>query len=177
MPLVALILTTLFLVPTLANAELSLNQQPVAIELKDKNGGRLDGTPWSSQSILEKEKVQVLFYVDPDEKDTNLSFEDELKRKADNEGYEFDSIAVINMAATWKPNWIISSILKGKQKKFPDTLYLKDLKKVLVGKWNLKDDAYNIVIFNKTGQVIFLHSGVLTKEDQNKAFEMIRSNM
>ncbi|MCB0386383.1 MAG: hypothetical protein KDD43_13405, partial [Bdellovibrionales bacterium] len=113
---------TLFtLIPAFASLELS--KPPDIVELKDKEGGRLDGTPWSSTSLAEKGKVQVLFYVDPDEKDANVAFEDELKIKADNEGYVFDSIAVINMAATWKPNWIISSILEGKQKKFPDTLY------------------------------------------------------
>ena len=158
-------------------AQLEVSKIPETIELKEKDGGCLDGSPWSSSSLSEKGKVQVLFYVDPDEKDANTKFEDELKVKADDEGYEFDSVAVINMAATWKPNWIISSILEGKQKKFSDTLYLKDLKKVLVSKWSLKDDAYNVVIFDKSGKVVFLKSGVLSAEEMESAYSTIKENM
>ena len=50
-------------------AEVQMGQVPTTVELKEKLGGRLDGTPWSSDEM--KGKVHVLFYVDPDKKDLN----------------------------------------------------------------------------------------------------------
>ncbi len=58
-----------FIVAQSAWAGLEMGQVPPKVELKDKLGGRLDGTPWSSHEL--KGKVHVIFYVDPDEKDIN----------------------------------------------------------------------------------------------------------
>jgi len=53
-------------------------------------------------------KVYVLFYVDPDEKDTNNEASDALDReKFPSE--KFQTVGIINMAATWLPNFAISS--------------------------------------------------------------------
>ena len=97
--------------------------------LEKELGGRLDGSSWSSAEI--KNKVHVLFYVDPDEKDLNERIADVLQNSKfplDNYG----SIAVINMAATWLPNIALETALKQKQKKYPDTLYVKDFNKLFV---------------------------------------------
>ena len=57
-----------FLINQAAQA-IEIGEIPPKVELKEKLGGRLDGTPWSSEEL--QGKVHVLFYVDPDEKDTN----------------------------------------------------------------------------------------------------------
>jgi predicted transcriptional regulator len=48
---------------------IEIGEIPPKVELKEKLGGRLDGKLWSSEEL--QGKVHVLFYVDPDEKDTN----------------------------------------------------------------------------------------------------------
>ena len=78
-----------------------IGEIPPKVELKEKLGGRLDGKPWSSEEL--QGKVHVLFYVDPDEKDTNNPASEAL----DKEKFppdKFQSIGMINMAATWMPN-------------------------------------------------------------------------
>jgi YtfJ family uncharacterized protein len=162
------------LVPAAAWAGAEVGQVPPKVELKDNLGGRLDGKPWSSDEL--KGKVHVLFYVDPDEKDTNNETSEALdKQKFSAE--KFQSVAIINMAATFMPNFLISSSLKEKQEKYPRTLYLRDYKKALVQQWKLADDSSDIVAFDKSGKVIFRKDGKLTPEEIQKLLTVIKANL
>jgi len=149
-------------------------QIPQPVELKEKAGGRLDGTPWSSEEL--KGRVHVLFYVDPDEKDTNNEASDALDREKFS-SEKFQSVAIINMAATWLPNFAISSSLEEKQKRYPRTIYVRDYKRVLVDAWKIADDSSNVLAFDKSGRLIFRKDGQLTPEDIQKLIKAIRDNL
>lgn len=167
-------LFSLSLITAVAWAGAEPGQVPPKVELKDKLGGRLDGTPWSSEEM--KGKVHVLFYVDPDEKDTNNDTSEALEReKFPSE--KFQSVAVINMAATFMPNFLISSSLKEKQEKYPRTIYVRDYKKVLVKAWVLSDDSSDILAFDKQGKVIFRKDGKLTPEEIQQLLKVIKANL
>jgi predicted transcriptional regulator len=168
-------LTLAALLATLNLYALSVGDVPKNVIIEGDNGGLVKGGPWNSSML--KDKVYVIFYVDPDEKDVNEDFSQALKAKKYRQKGDFGSIAIINMAATWKPNFAIEAILKGKQKDFPKTIYVKDKEKILVKKWGLGDDASNIVIFSKDGTVLFYKSGKMSKEDTQKAFELIEANI
>jgi len=151
-----------------------MGQIPPKVELKGDLGGRLDGKPWSSDEL--KGKVHVLFYVDPDEKDTNEEASEALKKeKFPAEKYQ--SVAIINMAASFMPNFLISSSLKEKQEKYPTTLYLRDYKKVLVQEWKLADDSSDVLAFDKSGKVIFRKDGKLTPDEIQKLIKAIKDNL
>jgi YtfJ family uncharacterized protein len=155
-------------------AELQLGQVPPAVELKEKLGGRLDGTPWSSDEM--RGKVSVLFYVDPDKKDLNNEASEALAaEKFSLEKYQ--SLGIINMAATWLPNFAISSSLEEKQKKYPNTIYVRDYKKVLVKKWNIADDTSDVLAFDKAGKLIFRKDGKLNAEDIAQLIKVIKENL
>lgn len=135
-----------------------LGEKPKSITLDKNEGGRVTGAAWSSDEL--KGKVFVLFYVDPDFSDLNNAASEALK----NEHFSKDvyqSLAIINMAATWLPNFAIDGKLKGKQKDYPDTTYVRDLHKTLVKEWKLADDNNDVVVFDKDGSVIFVHEGKL----------------
>lgn len=167
-------LCSLLLVPAMARAGAEVGQIPPKVELKEKLGGRLDGTPWSSEEL--KGRVHVLFYVDPDEKDTNNDASEALdKEKFPRE--QFQSVAIINMAATFMPNFLISASLKEKQEKYPRTLYLRDYKKALVTEWSLADDSSNVLAFDKDGKTIFRKDGKLTAVDIEQLIKVIRENL
>lgn len=174
---IRVVLAALFVLslnPATAWAGAEVGQVPSKVELKDNLGGRLDGKPWSSDEL--KGKVHVLFYVDPDEKDTN----NETSEALDKEKFpaeKFQSVAIINMAATFMPNFLISSSLKEKQEKYPRTLYLRDYKKVLIQEWKLADDSSDIVAFDKSGNVIFRKDGKLTQEEIQKLLKAIKDNL
>ena len=144
------------------------------IDLSGDKGSRVDGSPWSSSEI--KGKVYALFYVDPDEKDLNEHAAQALKKeKFPREKY--GSIAVINMAANWSPNFILDSVLEGKQEEYPDTIYVKDLDKHLVKEWSLKDDSSNIVIFDKEGNAIYKILGKASDKQVKEMLEIVKSNL
>ena len=154
----------------------TVNEKPKEVVISGKNGGVVkDGKAWDSSML--KNKVYVMFYVDPDKKDVNEEFSQALKAKEYRKKGAFGSIAIINMAATWKPNFAIDIILKGKQKEFPKTIYVKDYNKVLVKKWGLRDDASDILIFSKDGTLIFYKAGKMGTSDTQKAFDIIEENL
>lgn len=173
MKLKAIILSTLISVSLSA---LTVGEIPKEIIINDENGGLVkdNGAKWNSNTI--RDKVHVMFYVDPDEKDTNNHFSDTLKAKKYDRS-KYASLAIINLAATWKPNFVIESILKDKQIEFPDTIYVKDKNSVLVNGWDVADNASNIILFSKTGEVLFYKSGAMTKEDTDRAITIIEENL
>jgi uncharacterized protein len=164
---------SVFLINQIAQA-IEIGEIPPKVELKEKLGGRLDGKPWSSEEL--QGKVQVIFYVDPDEKDTNNPASEAL----DKEKFppdKFQSWAIINMAATFMPNFAINSALEKKQKLYPRTIYVRDLKKVLVHAWKIADDSSNVLAFDKTGKLIFRKDGKLNAEEIQKLIKAIRDNL
>ena len=153
---------------------LAVGKVPPVVALKGEEGGRLDGQPWKSTEIKDQGKVAVLFYVDPDEKDLNESVADAIKRRKFPDAL-FQSIAVINMAATWKPNWLIAAILKRKQKKFPRTVYVRDNRKVLVHRWGLADNSYVICVFDADGRLLFEKAGKFSGKDGKALLKTLRA--
>jgi len=153
---------------------IELGKVPSSVSISGKNGGKIDGTAWSSSML--KGKIYILFYVDPDKKELNQALAHTLKNKHYDRS-KADSIAVINLAATWLPNAILEPMLKKKQKEFPDTLYVKDKKKVLVKKWHLADDNNDILIFDKKGKLIYKKFGKLSAAEIKKVITLIEKNL
>ncbi|AYF45028.1 MULTISPECIES: YtfJ family protein [unclassified Halobacteriovorax] len=150
--------------------------RPPVVEISGDNGGRLNGNAWSSKEL--KGKVHVLFYVDPDEKDLNNHASEALAaEKFDLKKYA--SVAVINMDATWLPNSILEGALEDKQKKYPNTLYVKDLEKVVVKKWDgiVKDDDSNIIVFDKAGNIIYKINGKASDKQVKEMISLIKNNL
>ena len=170
---IGIMVVAVFLMNPAAQA-LTLGETPPKVELKEKLGGRLDGKPWSSDEL--QGKVHVLFYVDPDEKDTNNPASEALN-KENFPTEKFESFGIINLAATWMPNFLISSSLEEKQKKYPKTIYVRDYKKVLVNAWKIADDSSNVLAFDKKGKLIFHKDGKLNAEEIQKLIKAIKDNL
>jgi YtfJ family uncharacterized protein len=162
-----------FLINEAAQA-IEIGEIPPKIELREKLGGRLDGKPWSSEEL--QGKVHVLFYVDPDEKDTNNDASEALNREKFSSD-KFQSVGIINMAATWLPNFAISSAIKDKQKRYPETIYVRDYKRVLVSTWKIADDSSNVLAFDKKGKLIFRKDGKLTAEEIQTLIKVIHDHL
>ncbi len=151
-----------------------LGKVPSSVILEGDNGSKTDGSTWNSTML--KGKVHILFYVDPDERKLNEPLIQALKKRHfDREKYA--SVAMINLAATWLPNAILESKLKAKQKEFPDTIYVKDKKKVLVNKWGLSDNNSDILVFDKKGKLIYKKFGKLTDEEITSVLALIEKNL
>ena len=147
---------------------------PPLVSIDGKNGGNVAGGGWKSSMF--KGKVYTLFYVDPDKKDLNNLLANALSaRKFDKS--KVGSVAIINLAATWMPNALIESKLKEKQKQFPQTVYVKDKKSVLVKKWHLADDNNDILIFDKKGKLIYKKFGKVSASEIKSVIHLIEKNL
>jgi YtfJ family uncharacterized protein len=153
---------------------LTLGTPPPEVTLSKETGGTVEGDKWSSSSL--RDKVHILFYVDPDEKETNNALSEALKAKHFDRN-RYGSVAVINMAATWLPNFVIASSLKMKQERYPDTLYVKDKKRVLVDAWGIADDSSDILLFDKEGKLLYLHEGRVGKEGIDTIINLIEEHL
>ena len=149
---------------------LELGERLPYIELAKDEGGYLDGRTWSAKEM--DAKTNIIFYVDPDLKDLNDDFAKKL-HKLKLSSKELKVFVIVNMKASWIPNVIIDTVLEAKQKKFPKARYLKDNAALLVKRWNLKDDAYDIVAIDAEHRVLFSHSGVMTASLSDKLIKEI----
>ncbi|NPA17092.1 YtfJ family protein [Persephonella sp.] len=159
---------------SLVMAVLMVGTTPPVVVLEGEKGGTVDGKPFSTEMI--KGKVYLVIYADPDKRDLNEDFAEAIKKQQFDKS-RFGSIAIINMKATWIPNFVLNGILKKKQEKYPNTIYVKDYDKVFVKKWGLKDDDYNVMLFDKEGKLLFYKSGKLTEEDTRKVIQLIKENL
>ena len=157
-----------------AGAEIRLGQPLPPVLLEEDSGGQLDGSPWHSDSL--KERLHILMYVDPDEVKVNTHVEDALSQQ-DFDPERVRSVAVINMAATWKPNFAIDILLKGKQEKYPDTVYLRDLQGELVSKWGLIDNSYHVLLVGRKGEVLFSAGDALSEEQVTQLISIINESL
>jgi len=166
--IIAIVLATSFL------SALVVGEVPKKVTIEGKNGALVSGEAWHSSML--KEKVYVLFYIDPDEKDTNNAFSEALKKR--NYSLEtFGTVAIVNLAATWLPNFAIESTLKEKQKEYPTTTYVKDKTKYLVKEWGLSDDSSDISVFAKSGKLLYHYSGKLPQDEIEKVLKLIDENL
>lgn len=151
-------------------ATLPLDKKPSLLELSGSCGGRLDGTPWSSGEI--SGKVYSVYYIDPDEADANEPLFTALK--AENFPInKVQSVAIINMKATWMPGPVLSMVLKRKQKKYNRTIYVKDNCRLPATKWNLADHSSDVLVFNAQGEVIFSRDGPLSEAQIREVINLI----
>ena len=167
----------IFLLPLLFSLSLSaveIGQTLPTVTLDEDKGGRVTGEAWSSSEL--QGKVHLIFYVDPDEKDLNNDLSDAVKA-AEMDRSKYASVAIINMAATWKPNFAINSALKSKQEKFPHTIYVKDMDKHVINAWSVADDNSDIIVLDKEGSVLFYHAGKVEGEQINEVIKLIKENM
>ncbi|MEY4632588.1 MAG: hypothetical protein RIQ81_2708 [Pseudomonadota bacterium] len=153
-------------------ASLQVGSIPPDAGLTGEHGGMLDGKTWDYREFLGR--VQLIFYVDPDEREKGEALEDRLKV----EHFPVEDVhssAVINMAATGLPNFMIGMSLSSKQKKFPHATYAKDFSRQLVKTWGLQDDAYNFIILDRKGTVAYVKSGKLTDDEIDRIVTKIKA--
>jgi hypothetical protein len=166
---------TLFLgISKISPAAPQIGDKLPLVEISGENGGRTNGDKWLSEMI--KDRLWLLFYVDPDHKDDNIELEKSLKKENFSEE-NLGSIGVINMAATWLPDVALKPALEAKQKDYPKVVYVLDRKKILLEKWKLNDDDYNVLLFGKDRKLLYVNHGTLDAKAIAELISIIRKNL
>ena len=153
---------------------LQLNKEPPILELSGALGGRVSGQTWSSSEL--KGKMHVLFYVAPAHKDMNKKATDAIREQNFSREH-YASVAVVNMAASSWPNWIIAKKIASSQKEFPNTIYVKDVERAFVKSWGLKDNSNNVVLISSAGKVLYSFQGKLPDVEIKKLLSMMQKEM
>lgn len=119
-------------------------------------------------------KVISLFYTDPDVKDQNEKFREELKAQNFDKN-KYRGIGVANLKDTWKPNFIIRKIIRGKMEKFK-SLILTDTDHTLKNKWSLGDcnEKDVVIIIGKDRKVKYFKPGPMSESDRKQALQIVK---
>ena len=112
-------------------------------------------------------KVLVIFYVDPDVSGTNERFSEALRKKRF-PITKYQSIAIVNLEDTWKPNFIIRQILKIKQRRYERAKFLVDEAHKFAKRFALSptDNQFITIIFDKNGICRFIHYGEIANVNE-----------
>lgn len=152
-------------------AELKVGDKALDFKLNDSTGKE-----YSLNVPQFKGKVLYIAYVDPDEKDTNNHVEDALKKEQDSGALDkahYENFWIVNLKATVKPNFIIKSALKSKQKKTGATIVL-DPDYTILNLWGVKNDSSNVVVLDKERTCRYVHNGKLSPEEVVKMIKVIK---
>ncbi|HET9241045.1 MAG TPA: YtfJ family protein [Oligoflexus sp.] len=145
------------------------------LTISGEHGGNVkDNGAWNSQSM--NGTLNFVVYVDPDDSELNDELVNRLQAEKFPEAY-FHSVAIINMAATWKPNAIIMSVLRGKQEKFPRTTYVFDKDRYAAQNWSLTPEGYHVLLVDRDGSVLYEKAGKLDKGEIEKFVDLVRSKV
>lgn len=155
--------------------DLEIGKPAPKMKVAGDDGARTTGEPWVSEELIGP-KITSFFYVDPEERAKNEPLEAAYK-KADFPKDKHRSVAALNMAAAWYPNGVLNSQLEKKQKEFPNTVYLKDFKKLFVSAWGLKDDSVNLAVFDRDSKVLYLKKGPMTEKEIEDVMQLVRSKL
>ncbi|WP_457606069.1 YtfJ family protein [Nitratifractor sp.] len=141
-----------------------------SVTLQGDHGGTSSGAAWHSSSL--KGKVHILLYMDPDKRKAMMRFLDRLNKKRFNPG-RYSTVAIVNLAATWMPDAVLTAMLRKKEKDLYHTEFVFDKKKVLVKRWHLADDDTNVIVCDARGRVLYLHRGPMDEAEIDKVLRLV----
>ncbi len=151
------------------HAELALESTPLPLILKSATVQ--EDRDWDSSKELKPGLVHIIFYVAPPAKSMNDKATEHLKAK----GYKTEQVkswAVVNMADSSWPNFLIRSEIKKSQAKHPHTTYLKDYDYTMLKTWQFAHKSNDILVLDPDGKVLFAHNGAM---DEPKIESLIDS--
>jgi uncharacterized protein len=169
--ILALLLVLLWTVSSAVAAELKVGDKASDFKLKDSTGKEyfLDHPEF-------KGKVLYIAYVDPDEKDTNNHVEDALKKEKDSGALDktrYEGFGIVNLKASFMPNFLIKSAIKSKQEK-TGAIIILDPDYTIINQWGLKNDSSDVVVLDKERICRYLYSGKLPQEELVKMIQIIK---
>ncbi len=115
------------------------------------------------------EKNLMIFYVDPDVPKQNHDFITWLEETKRLWGPDIEGFGIINLKDTAYPSSVVRQIADARTAKNGATI-LCDPDHWLTSAWRLGDcnDCFVIMLVNKQGQLVYIHKGEMSKEEQEK---------
>ncbi len=162
------IFAIILLVVTISNATQDISIRKTI--LNGNNGGYANGKAWYSDSL--KGKTSLILYTDPDKQSWAKALVDRLDKFSFNQD-SLRIVFILNTKATIIPNFIIQKKLKHKAEISKKIEYVLDKEKILVKNWNLKDNNLNIIILNRSNEILYNHTGNTTQNDITQIMKIL----
>jgi predicted transcriptional regulator len=156
-----LVFTAVMLFSVSAEAQ-SLPRRVRNVEVQDLDAQKARLPWWGEKNLM-------IFYVDPDvpkQNDEFITHIEETKRLA---GPNIEGFGIINLKDTTFPSSVVRQIADARTAKNGATI-LCDPDHWLSSAWRLGDcnDSFVIMLINKQGQLVYIHKGEMSKEEQEK---------
>lgn len=167
----AVLMILLWTVSSVFAADLKVGDSAAGFKLNDPKG-----VEYSLDSPQYKGKVIVVFYADPGSKDVNNDLQNALKaaREAgtlDKKNYE--GLGVVNVKDSIVPNFVLRSIIKGKQEETKATILI-DPDYAVLNLWGLTKKASNIIMLDKQRVCRYINKGKVPAADIAKIIALIQ---
>lgn len=138
----------------------------VEVQDLDANKARL---PWWGEKNL------LIFYVDPDVPKQNDEFITHIESTKRLAGPNIEGFGIVNLKDSWYPvpNSVIRQIAESRTAKNGATI-LCDPDHWFSSAWRLGDcnDMFVIMLVNKAGELLYIHKGEMSKEEQDRFIEI-----
>ncbi len=155
-------------------AAINVGEKPELVNFNGEAGATVDGKPWSTEAL--KDRLWLMFYIAPSRRDDNEALKEALKAEQFPED-KLSTVAIINMASTWVPKFILEAALKKNQERFPRVTYVKDFQKTLINKWQLKDDSFEVLLFDRAGKLLLYRGGDFNNDQIKEIIDLIKRNI
>ena len=163
MKLKTLLLLSIALMAVTISAEAqSLPRKVRNVEVQDLDANKARLPWWGEKNLL-------IFYVDPEVPKQNhefVSWIEESKRLA---GPNIEGFGIVNLKDAIYPNNVVRKIADARTAKNGATI-LCDPDHYISSAWRLGDcdNMFVIMLVNKAGELVYMHKGEMSKEEQQR---------
>jgi predicted transcriptional regulator len=163
MKLKTLLLLSIALMAVTISAEaqsLPRKVRNVGVQDLDANKARL---PWWGEKNL------LIFYVDPEVPKQNHDFICEIEETGRVQGPNIEGFGIVNLKDAIYPNNVVRKIADARTAKNGATI-LCDPDHYISSAWRLGDcdNMFVIMLVNKAGELVYMHKGEMSKEEQQR---------
>lgn len=166
MKLKALLMVAVATLIFTVDAEAQRLPRPVRnVELQTLDGDKARLPWWGEKNLM-------IFYVDPDVPKQNHDFITKLEETNRLAGANIEGFGIINLKDTAFPSNVVRQIADARTAKNGATI-ICDPDHWLSSAWRLGDcnDCFVIMLVDKQGQLVYIHKGEMSKEEQQRFIE------
>ena len=163
MKLKTLLLLSIALMAATISAEAqSLPRKVRNVEVQDLDANKARLPWWGEKNLL-------IFYVDPEVPKQNHDFICEIEETGRVQGPNIEGFGIVNLKDAIYPNNVVRKIADARTAKNGATI-LCDPDHYISSAWRLGDcdNMFVIMLVNKAGELVYMHKGEMSKEEQQR---------
>ena len=163
MKLKTLLLFSIALMAATISAEAqSLPRKVRNVEVQDLDANKARLPWWGEKNLL-------IFYVDPEVPKQNHDFICEIEETGRVQGPNIEGFGIVNLKDAIYPNNVVRKIADARTAKNGATI-LCDPDHYISSAWRLGDcdNMFVIILVNKAGELVYMHKGEMSKEEQQR---------